>query len=179
MIENDNENKLAKKTNGPVVKNAFRFIEKNLRFKYRTMKHIFFTRTLILWRSLKSPRKLNESSVARKAYKNLTSAIDIIYNPSCPLSPLSSSSKKRSGETDAFKQWPLLERSEFFSVFFCIILKYYLKKSGHRLCGGNITILFTRVNTVHAKFASHVNIKQQCSSVIFSAVLVDSCFIQN
>lgn len=60
---------------------------------------------------------------------------------------------------------------KFFSVFFCIILKYYLKKSGHRLCGGNITILFTRVNTVHAKFASHVNIKQQSSSVIFSAVL--------
>ena len=42
MIENDNENKLAKKTNGPEVKNTFRFIEKNLRFKYRTMKHIFF-----------------------------------------------------------------------------------------------------------------------------------------
>lgn len=42
MIENDNENKLPKKTNGPVVKNTFRFIEKNLRFKYRTMKHIFF-----------------------------------------------------------------------------------------------------------------------------------------
>ena len=64
-------------------------------------------------------RKLNESSVARKAYKNLTSAIDIIYNASCPLSPLSSSSKKRSGETDAFKQWPLLERSE---IFFSILL---------------------------------------------------------
>ena len=41
MIENDNENKLAKKANGPVVKHTFRFIEKNLRFKYRTIKHIF------------------------------------------------------------------------------------------------------------------------------------------
>lgn len=179
MIENDNENKLAKKTNGQWLKIHLDLLRRIWDLNIEQWNIFFFTRTLILWRSLKSPRKLNESSVARKAYKNLTSAIDIIYNPSCPLSPLSSSSKKRSGETDAFKQWPLLEKSEIFSVFFCIILKYYLKKSGHRLCGGNITILFTRVNTVHAKFASHVNIKQQCSSVIFSAVLVDSCFIQN
>ena len=35
MIENDNENKLAEK-NGPVVENTFRFIPKNLRFKYRS-----------------------------------------------------------------------------------------------------------------------------------------------
>jgi len=43
-----------------------------------------------------------------------------IYNPSCPLSLFSSSSKKklRSGETDAFKRWLLLERR---NIFFLIL----------------------------------------------------------
>ena len=72
MIENDNENKFAKK-NGPVVKNTFRFIRKNLRFKYRTEwnKYMYFLQERWYCKEVSNLyRKLNESSVARKAYKN-------------------------------------------------------------------------------------------------------------